>query len=105
MPGAVPADHPDRLPIVDRVPDIANAWFTSGHYRTGLLMAVATGEALARWIIEGRPRREVEVLAWLGSTDLHAPNRHTDDAHASGPCVPERHVGRSTERRWHVSTD
>src|SRR5205807_3788063 len=59
-----PADHPDRLPIVDRVPDIANAWFTSGHYRTGLLMAVATGEALARWIMEGRPRREVEALAW-----------------------------------------
>ena len=54
---------PDRLPIVDRVPDIANAWFTSGHYRTGLLMAVATGEALARWIMEGTAPSEVEAFS------------------------------------------
>jgi glycine/D-amino acid oxidase-like deaminating enzyme len=24
---------PDRLPIIDEVPEIENAWFTSGHYR------------------------------------------------------------------------
>lgn len=39
---------PDRLPLIDRTPDVENAWFTSGHYRTGLLMALATGEALAQ---------------------------------------------------------
>jgi glycine/D-amino acid oxidase-like deaminating enzyme len=62
MAAAVPFSHawcgfrpatPDRLPIIDRVPTLDNAWFTSGHYRTGVLMAVATGEALAHWIIIG----------------------------------------------------
>jgi glycine oxidase len=42
--------HPDGLPVVDRVPGLRNAWFTSGHYRTGILMGPATGAALARWI-------------------------------------------------------
>jgi glycine oxidase len=42
--------HPDGLPVVDRVPGLRNAWFTSGHYRTGVLMGPATGAALARWI-------------------------------------------------------
>jgi glycine/D-amino acid oxidase-like deaminating enzyme len=45
---------PDRLPLIDRVPGVENAWFTSGHYRTGLLMAFATAEALAQWIVSGR---------------------------------------------------
>lgn len=42
--------HPDGLPVIDRVPGLRNAWFTSGHYRTGILMGPATGAALARWI-------------------------------------------------------
>lgn len=45
--------HPDGLPVVDRVPGLGNAWFTSGHYRTGILMGPATGAALARWITSG----------------------------------------------------
>ena len=44
---------PDRLPLIDRVPDLENAWFTSGHYRTGLLLALATADALVQWIITG----------------------------------------------------
>jgi glycine/D-amino acid oxidase-like deaminating enzyme len=44
---------PDRLPIIDKIPGLANAWFTSGHYRTGILMAAATGAALAEWIASG----------------------------------------------------
>jgi glycine oxidase len=42
--------HPDGLPVIDRVPGLRNAWFSSGHYRTGILMGPATGAALARWI-------------------------------------------------------
>jgi glycine oxidase len=42
--------HPDGLPVIDRVPGLRNAWFTSGHYRTGILMGPATAAALARWI-------------------------------------------------------
>lgn len=44
---------PDQLPIIDRLPGLTNAWFTSGHYRTGILMAAATGASLAEWIASG----------------------------------------------------
>jgi glycine oxidase len=54
--------HPDHLPVVDRVPGLDNAWFTSGHYKTGILMAPATGRALATWIDSGRPPEEVNGL-------------------------------------------
>jgi glycine oxidase len=47
--------HPDGLPVIDRVPGVENAWFTSGHYRTGVLMAPATAELLVQWITNGRP--------------------------------------------------
>lgn len=49
---------PDRLPIIDRLPGTDNAWFTAGHFGTGLLMAAATGETIAAWIGTGtRPAR------------------------------------------------
>ncbi len=54
--------HPDELPVVDRVPRLANAWTTSGHFRTGILMAPATGRALARWIESGDQPEEVGGL-------------------------------------------
>jgi glycine/D-amino acid oxidase-like deaminating enzyme len=46
--------HPDGLPVIDRLPGLVNAWMTSGHFRTGILMAPATGRALADWIHTGR---------------------------------------------------
>jgi glycine oxidase len=52
--------HPDGLPVIDRVPGLSNAWFTSGHYRTGILMGPATGAAVARWITDGQRPAEVE---------------------------------------------
>ncbi len=54
--------HPDLLPVIDRVPGLANAWLTSGHYRTGVLMGPATGSALARWITSGHPPALAEPL-------------------------------------------
>ena len=45
--------HPDRRPVIDLVPGLANAWLTSGHFRTGILNAPATAAVLARWIIAG----------------------------------------------------
>jgi glycine oxidase len=45
--------HPDLLPVVDRVPSLSNAWLTSGHYKTGIMMSPATGRALAEWIGTG----------------------------------------------------
>jgi glycine oxidase len=50
--------HPDRRPVIDRVPGLANAWLTSGHFRTGILNAPATAAVLARWISTGQPPAE-----------------------------------------------
>ena len=44
----------DEQPVIDRVGGLENAWITCGHFRTGILMAAATGDVLARWIESGR---------------------------------------------------
>jgi glycine oxidase len=49
----------DRQPVIDRVPDLENAWVTCGHFRTGILMAPGVGDALARWIESGTRPREI----------------------------------------------
>ena len=54
--------HPDRLPVIDRVPGVANAWLTSGHYKTGILLAPATGIALAEWIASGNRPPQIDGL-------------------------------------------
>jgi glycine oxidase len=46
--------HPDGLAVIDQVPGLDNAWFTSGHYRTGILMAPATARLLCEWVTTGR---------------------------------------------------
>jgi glycine oxidase len=55
--------HPDGLPVIDRLPGLGNAWITSGHYRTGILMGPATGSALARWIASGQRPAHTEPWA------------------------------------------
>lgn len=42
--------HPDHLPVIDRVPRLSNAWFTSGHYRSGVMMAPVVADALVRLV-------------------------------------------------------
>ena len=47
----------DGHPVIDRVPEVDNAWVTAGHDGTGILLAPATGQAIADWIAGGdRPR-------------------------------------------------
>ncbi len=48
----------DGQPVIDRVPELENAWVSCGHYRTGILMAPATGELLARSITTGEAPAE-----------------------------------------------
>jgi glycine/D-amino acid oxidase-like deaminating enzyme len=55
--------HADHLPVIDRVPGLSNAWLTSGHYKTGILAAPATGRALAAWLTSGSPPSEVAPFA------------------------------------------
>jgi glycine oxidase len=54
--------HPDNLPIVDRVPGTRNAWFSSGQYKTGILMAPVTARALATWIRSSQQPQDVQSL-------------------------------------------
>jgi glycine oxidase len=54
--------HPDRRPVIDKVPGLSNAWLTSGHFRTGILNAPATAAVLCRWIAENVP--PVEARSW-----------------------------------------
>jgi glycine oxidase len=55
--------HPDHVPILDRIPNLTNAWLTSGHYKTGILMAPITATLLANWITTTRPPIEVQPLS------------------------------------------
>ena len=50
--------HPDGYPVIDRVPGLDNAWLTSGHYRTGILMAPVTAQLITRWITASQPPPE-----------------------------------------------
>lgn len=54
--------HPDLLPVIDQIPSLGNAWLTSGHYKTGIMMAPATGRALADWIRTGQRPPEIVGL-------------------------------------------
>jgi glycine oxidase len=54
--------HPDGRPVIDRVPGVSNAWLTSGHYRTGILLAPVTAQTLTRWIGSDEP--PAEAPAW-----------------------------------------
>jgi glycine oxidase len=47
--------HPDSRPVIDKVPGLANAWLSSGHFRTGILNAPATAAVLSRWITRDVP--------------------------------------------------
>jgi glycine oxidase len=42
-----------RQPVIDRLPGVANGWFAGGHFTTGVMMAAATGVAVAEWIGDG----------------------------------------------------
>ncbi len=54
--------HPDGRPVIDRVPGLRNAWLTSGHFRTGILMAPVTARTIARWIAADEP--PTEAATW-----------------------------------------
>lgn len=64
---------PDRWPLVDRVPDLDNAWVTAGHYATGILLAPEVAALLAGWIETGR------------APDAIAPFRAGPDRAAGAP--------------------
>lgn len=46
---------PDREPIVGLVPGYDNLWVASGHYRTGVQLAIGTAEVLVASLLAGAP--------------------------------------------------
>ncbi len=56
-------NHPDDLPVIDRVPGLSNAWISTGHFRHGLTLAPASGRAVAEWIVTGRRPDEVAAFS------------------------------------------
>ena len=52
----------DGLPIIDRAPECENEWLALGHHRNGVLLAPATGELLARWIVSGDQPEELQGM-------------------------------------------
>jgi glycine oxidase len=55
-----------RQPVVDRLPGVANAWFAGGHFTTGVMMAAATGAAVAEWIGTGHTPAAVRTFGLPG---------------------------------------
>jgi glycine/D-amino acid oxidase-like deaminating enzyme len=51
-----------RQPVVDRLPGVANGWFAGGHFTTGVMMAAATGAAIAEWITTGHAPSAVRTF-------------------------------------------
>jgi glycine oxidase len=49
----------DGQPVIDQVPGLENTWVSAGHNGTGILLAPATGQALASWIATGKPPAEL----------------------------------------------
>jgi glycine oxidase len=49
----------DGQPVIDSVPGLDNAWVSAGHDGDGMLMAPATGQALAGWITTSQRPQEV----------------------------------------------
>jgi glycine/D-amino acid oxidase-like deaminating enzyme len=66
--------HPDGYLVIDQLPGLGNAWLTSGHFRTGILMAPITAQLITRWISAGRP--PPEVAPWTTARFAHHGQDH-----------------------------
>ena len=69
--------HPDGCPVIDQLPGLDNAWLTSGHFRTGILMAPVTAQMITRWVSAGRP--PPGAASWASARFAHG-----DDAAGAG---------------------
>lgn len=49
----------DGLPVIGRIPRFQNLYVASGHHMIGLTLGPATGEALAKLMLEGQPVPEL----------------------------------------------
>src|SRR5262249_13476247 len=60
--GGLPTITPDDRYLAGPVPDVAGAWVLSGCCVGGLSISPALGEALARWIVDGKPPMDLSEI-------------------------------------------
>jgi glycine oxidase len=72
--------HADGYPVIDQVPGLDNAWLTTGHFRTGILMAPVTAQMITHWISADQPPPEAAL--WSSTRFRH---------HELGSPTLERH--------------
>ena len=53
----------DDQPIMGRVPDVDGLWVATGHYQTGIQMAVITADLLASSILVGSSDPRIEAFS------------------------------------------
>ncbi len=58
---------PDGLPTIGQLPDVANGWLATGHYRAGLHLSTGTAVAIADLICGDSPQQPL---------DAFSPQRH-----------------------------
>jgi glycine oxidase len=54
---------PDHRPIVGAAPGVAGLFYATGHYRSGILLAPATAEAIADLVLVGSTRLPIAAFA------------------------------------------
>jgi glycine/D-amino acid oxidase-like deaminating enzyme len=70
----LPALPPGRLPGHRPAPRLDNTWLTTGHFRTGILMAPVTAQMIARWISASQP--PPDAAAWSTARFSHHQPGH-----------------------------
>jgi glycine oxidase len=78
-----------RHPVIDQLTGTTNGWLSAGHFTTGVLMAAATGQTLASWILTGTRPPGIASFGLPASLSLPSPvaeDRHRAES-SSGRCV------------------
>jgi glycine oxidase len=52
-----------EIPVIGRVPDVANAFVATGHYRNGILLAPITAKMIADEVLGSMMRSQLRVPA------------------------------------------
>ena len=53
---------PDHRPILGEAHDLRGLFYATGHYRSGILLAPVTGEAIADLVLDGHTRLPMRGL-------------------------------------------
>jgi glycine/D-amino acid oxidase-like deaminating enzyme len=61
---------PDGLPVIDRLPNLGNAYVATGHGMLGVTLGPATGQSLAELILLGQRPKLLEPFSFHRSTNV-----------------------------------